>query len=293
MLTRVDRVQLATPDRARAAEGWIDLLGAEHDHDDRVDALGARRSRYRLGNGWVEFVEPDGAGPVADALAHRPGGLLFAGGVATPDVDALAARLKEHGVDPPREGDQMFLDPTGTGGHGLRLVVSADDPQPSAGAIDQFYEITNLVHDSDACMRHYAALFGLDPASFSPITSDEFGYAGILTLFDPERLDRLEVITPHAPATTMGRFFAKAGEALYMCFAETGDLAGIEARALDAGAPHTRVPPSGTRPGGADTVFLHPGALGGMMLGLSRRSKAWVWSGRPERVEPVEQEGGR
>jgi hypothetical protein len=36
----------------------------------------------------------------------------------------------------------------------------------------------------------------------------------------------------------------------------------------------------------ANTLFLHPSALGGPMLGLSRPTQAWQWSGHPERVEP-------
>ena len=147
--------------------------------------------------------------------------------------------------------------------------------------------MTNLVNDADACMAHYARLLGLDRETFEPIRSDDYGYAGTLTLFDPDRLDRLEVITPHDREKTMGRFFAKTGESLYMCFAESGELADIEARALDTLSPFTRVPPAGgDRPGReAHTLFLHPQGLGGMMLGLSRRTVAWVWSGRPDRVE--------
>jgi hypothetical protein len=37
----------------------------------------------------------------------------------------------------------------------------------------------------------------------------------------------------------------------------------------------------------ADQIWLHPATLGGMMLGLSRPSMAWSWSGSPERVTEV------
>lgn len=291
MLSGVDRVQLAVADRAGAARGWVEILGAEHAGDDRVACLGALRSRYRLGDGWLELLEPDGAGPVDDALRVRGRSHLYAGGVSTPDVTALAAHLQARGVEPPSEGSQLFLDTAHTGGHGLRLVVSPAAASGSAaasapvGRIDHLYEITNLVRDAGGTARHYAELFGLDTSSFCPIRSEEYGYDGILTLFDPDRLDRLEVITPRAPEKTMGRFFAKQGETLYMCFAETGELSAIEERVQELGVPHTRVPPPGERPGSPDTIFLHPPALGGMMLGLSRRTVAWVWSGHPERVE--------
>lgn len=287
MFSRVDRLQMAVPDRAGAALGWVELLGAQHDGDDRVACLGATRSRYRLGDGFVEFLEPDGAGPVAEAVGAR-GGHLFAGGMATPDVDALAAHLSSRGVEAPRDGAQLFLNETHTGGHGLRLVVSPDDAQPSVGAVDQLYEVTNLVADAETAVKEYVALFGMEDKAFQPIASADYGYAGTLTLLDDDRLDRFEVITPTDLDKTMGRYFSRFGESLYMCFAETGELTTIEERCRAHGHAFTRVPPDQGSTDGRppDTVFLHPGALGGMMLGLSRRSVAWVWSGHPERVVP-------
>lgn len=287
VFTRVDRVQLAAPSRRDAAAGWVRLLGAEHDRDDRVAVLGALRSTYRLGSGFVEILEPDGAGRVADAVAAR-GAHLYAAGVATDDLGAFVARLRPRGADPAVEGAQAFLDLADTGNHGLRLVVSTHRPGPCVGEIDFFYEVTNLVHDAAAVTAQYADRFGLDAAAFVPIASPHYGYAGTLTLFDRDRLDRLEVITPDRPGTTMYRFFERVGESLYMAFAESGRLAAIAERVAEAGAKATLVPAAPqAAAAGLDTIFLHPPALGGMMLGLSRRTHAWIWSGHPERVEPA------
>ena len=284
MLTRIDRVQLAVPDSERTARGWRDLLGAEHVGDDRVDGLAARRSRYRLGDGYVELLEPDGAGPVAAAVAER-GAHLFAAGAASADLEGLHARLRERGVEPLAEGGQLHLDAAATGGHGLRIVVSPDEGLPPVGAVDGLYEVTNLVHDAKAAVESCAALFGLDPAAFVPIESPHYGYDGTLTLFDADRLHRFELITPHVAENTMGRFFARFGESLYMAFAESGELPAVAERAAAAGVGHTPVPPLAECEGdGPHTLFLHPSALGGMMLGLSRRGFAWTWSGHPERA---------
>ena len=275
MLRRIDRVQLAVPDREVVAKAWSSLLGAEHDGDDRVNCLGASRTRLRVGTGWVELLEPDGAGIVDDAVRRR-GGHLFAAGGATDDISELVARLQANGVAPDVEGGQAFLD----AGHGLRLVLTPDDPLPAVGAIDEFYEVTNLVADAEAAAASHAELLGLHPSFFEPVSSNEYGYAGTLTLFHPERLHRIEVIHPHAEEKTMGRFFAKHGESLYMCFAESGELGAVAERARDAGA--------GITPVEDHTLFIHPQALGGTMLGLSRRTYAWTWSGHPERVEASE-----
>jgi hypothetical protein len=198
----------------------------------------------------------------------------------------VAARLGEKGIDAPLEGGQLHLGPAETGGTGLRLVVSPDAPLAPVGAIDKLYEVTNLAGDAAAATAHFADLFGLASECFVPIESSHYGYDGTLTLFDRDRLDRLEIITPGIPENTMGRFFARQGDSLYMAFAESGKLALIEERARERRAGFTPVPGPEQR-GNAplQTVFLHPSALGGMMLGLSRRTQAWTWSGHPERVE--------
>jgi len=59
--------------------------------------------------------------------------------------------------------------------------------------------VTNLVANAGATVGEYADAFGLHPTAFVPITSSHYGYGGSLTLFDPERLHRFEVITPHEP----------------------------------------------------------------------------------------------
>jgi hypothetical protein len=286
MLTRIDRLQLAVPDREAAASGWVALLGAEKHDEDRVAGLAAHRSRYRLGRGWIELLEPDGAGPLGAALAARGGGHLFAAGASTVDLEALVKRLRERGVDPLLEGGQAHLDPASTGGHGLRLVLSPDESLGPVGHVDFLYEVTNLVADAPAAVAGCAELFGLDPTVFVPIESAHYGYDGTLSLFDPDRLDRFELITPRVAANTMGRFFDRLGECLYMAFGESGQLEKIEERARERGAGFTAEPAPDRRDNrGAHTLFLHPPALGGAMLGLSRPGWAWMWSGRPDRAE--------
>ena len=284
MLTRIDRIQLAVPDGHAAAEGWATLLGAEPAGVRRSACLAARCHRYRLGRGWIEILEPDGTGPVADAVARR-GGHLFAAGAATDDLHGLVAHLRRQGVEPSLEDGQAHLDPAATGDIGLRVVLSPGSELEPVGDIDFLYEVTLLVHDSGAAVARCESLFALDPSRFVPIESKQYGYAGTLTLFEHDRLDRFEVITPHEASKTMGRFFARMGASFYMAFAESGALAAIEERARARGARFTSVPPERREGRAADTIFLHPPALGGIMLGLSRPTLAWQWSGHPERVE--------
>ncbi len=260
------------------------ILGGEPAGEDRIAALAARRSRLRVGDGFVEILEPDGEGPLAAAVRAR-GAHLFAAGASTPDLDAFLAELRARGGSAVVEGRQAFLAASDSGSPGLRLVVSPSERRPPVGAIDALYEVTNLVADATTAVAGCARRLGLDPKPFVPIESPNYGYRGTLTLFHPDRLDRFEIITPFVAEKTMGRFFAKHGASLYMAFAESADLAGIEDRARARGAGLTAEPPAGRRDArGAHTVFLHPPALGGMMLGISRRTWAWTWSGHPERA---------
>ena len=128
--------------------------------------------------------------------------------------------------------------------------------------------------------------FGLDETGFTTITSELFGYTGVLTLFRPGQLHRFEVITPIDSTKTMGRYHAREGASFYMGFAEAQDLTAIEAAIPAGGVTIDR--PEGRSPSlNPDQVWIHPPTLGGVMLGVSRPSMAWMWSGFPERVIPL------
>jgi hypothetical protein len=283
MLTGVDRVQVAVTERRRAAEPFRRLLEAEIVDVDAIAPLAARRTTLAVGTSAVELLEPDGTGAV-DAHLRRVGPGLFAAGFASDRMAELRSRLVTSGISFAEAGPQLFLAPEATGDHGLRCVVSPLADRPAAGLGSHLYEVTNLVADYAAASARYADVFGLAPERYCPIESATFGYRGVLTMFDPTtRLDRIECVTPHDAAKTMGRFMAKRGESLYMCFLEAADLQPIVSR-LQAHAPDDWSP----APGGAatDTLFVHPKALAGLLLGVSRTSVAWLWSGAPERVAP-------
>jgi hypothetical protein len=282
MLTRVDRLQIVVADRAIAATGYQRLLGAAITREDRVRGLAARRTVLQLGASEVELLEPDGAGAAADFLARTKGG-LFAAGFATPDVAHLRAHLATLGIVAMEEGGQLFLSPEALGLPGLRAVVSAVTDRPARGALRHVYEVTLLVDDFATAAARVARIFSLDASHFVPIRSAEYGYEGTLTLFHPDRLDRMEIVTPNESAKTMGRLFAKRGACWYMCFAEADDLEPIRARLL-AHAPRQWTGPRETP--AVDSLFIHPPALGGVLLGVSRTTFAWLWSGHPERVHP-------
>jgi hypothetical protein len=283
VLSRVDRIQLTASDASAVSDAFRRLLDAEEARRDRLAVLGARRTVLAVGRSEVEILTPDGSGPVADHLAETGGG-LFAVGLAAADLSALARRLEDDGATFASHGSQLFLEPGGLGIPGLRVVLSPASAPEQVGFLSHLYEVTHLVPDADAQADAIAKRFGLDRDAFEPIRSEQFGYAGWLTLFDRDRLDRIETITPDDPKKTMGRFFAKRGPCLYMCYGESDATAAIRARALEHAPGDWTGPRDDTVP---DNLFLHPKALGGVMLGVSRTTYAWTWSGHPERVAPA------
>jgi len=280
---KIDRVQMVVPDREAVAGRWRQLLDAEDVREDEVLALGAQRTVLAVGTSEVELLEPSGTGPVSDFAKARGGPGLFAAGCAVDAPEQVRAVLESRRIEFGQEGDQLFLTPEAMGGAGLRLVVSPRAKRERIGLVQRLYEVTNLVADVERATTELARLFDLDRSSFVSIRSEQFGYDGVLTLFAPGELDRIETIHPFDRAKTMGRFHSKRGDSLYMSYAESDRTDEIRRRALEQGPEDWTGPREGERP---DNLFLHPRALGGVMLGVSRTTFAWTWSGAPERVAP-------
>lgn len=284
MLDRVDRMLLAVQSRKRASETFARLLGAEPAREIRSDALGANCTVLSVGESELELCEPDSTGLVRDHL-ERWGEGLFAAGYSTPTPDALRERLASKGAAFVRDGDRLYLPGTSTAG--LPMLISPSAQRPRVGPVSFFYEATNSL-DSDwrTIMARYVDLFDLDASHFSPISSDRFGYEGTLTLFDPDRLDRIELSQTFASQPGAMRRFVerRGGDSFYMCYLETDDFDALKARLMAAGA--TLTPREGTIEEERDGCWVHPKSTHGMLLGISRETVAWSWSGRPDRVRP-------
>lgn len=283
MLTQLDRVQLVVSDRTRAVVSFSQLLGAALLRQDEVRPLGALRSVLRVGRSEVELLEPDGVGAVAAFLKSTRGG-LFAAGFTTKDLALLRSHLIARGVEVAQAGGQLLVGADALGVPGLRAVLSAEAEREPAGLLDHLYEVTLLCPDWKRSAERIVDQFALDSRHFVPIRSAEYGYEGVLTLFHPARLDRIEVVTPFETRKTMGRFFERRGPSFYMCYAESDDTAALRARLVEYAPQHWTGPREGVMP---DNLFIHPAALSGLLLGVSRRTFAWTWSGSPERVEPL------
>ena len=285
MLTRLDRIQIATANPAAMQGAFERLLDAQQVGAGKLEVLGALRVVLQLGTSEIEILSPDGEGTVAGFI-KKTGGGLFAPGVAVRDLALLKQQLEKQQVSYTEEGEQLFIAPEALGIPALPVVVSTAKESQPVGLVDFIYEVTHMCGDFSSAMKRFAQVFAVPEETFHAISSNEFGYDGTLTLFNPGRLDRLEMITPNKPQTTMGRFFSKMGDSLYMCYSECSDTSKVMAR-LEEHAPKdwSTTDPAGRKKGAPNNLFIHPKALGGMMMGVSAREIAWIWSGDPERAK--------
>jgi hypothetical protein len=212
---------------------------------------------------------------------------MFAAGASSPDPSGVAETARKAGAAHQMEGAQHLIT-LDIEGAPIRFVISADAERAPAGKLDFLYEATVLAADQAKAVSQITKTFALDKSHFTTITSEHFGYTGVLTLFRPGQLHRFEVITPTDMEKTIGRYYRREGASFYMAFAESAKMVEIERAARNAGAGITVDRPEG-RDGAitADQLWLHPPSLGGMMLGVSRPTMAWRWSGHPERVEAI------
>lgn len=275
MLERVDRMLLAVRDADSSARTFAATLGAKRVSEDNDSLFNAKRVTVQAGDSEFELLEPAGEGPVSQHI-ERWGEGVFAAGFCTRNVADVVRTLEAEGVPFAEQRGRLHIDPSET--RGMRAVISPFAERERVGLISWLYEITNIVDDHEEASGFYARAFGLDRSRFSPITSKQFGYTGTLTLFDPPaRLDRIELTQITEPSQAMGRFFARRGPSVYMCFVETPDVGairhGLESRSA-------RYADSSHNPD--DGLFIHPSALCGMLMGVSRTNHAWTWSGRPE-----------
>lgn len=272
MLEKLDGVILAVRDADAAASAFQRIFGTEVIGTASHDALGADLTLLGCGTDAIRLAVPNGAGPVADHLERWGEGIV---GVvfAAHDPDAVIERIGAKGI----AVTDGLIDPSAT--RGLLTMVVPVAERPRTGVISFIYEVTHLVEDFQATSGFWTDLFGLDGARFSPISSEQYGYDGMLTLFDPPRLlDRIEVVYPHDETKAMGRFFRKRGEGPYMFFCECDDVPGLVERLKGAEA---RFAGGGTVEG-PNSLFVHPSASHGVLIGVSPTNQAWVWSGRPE-----------
>lgn len=287
MLKSVDRILVAVNDLDSAEKNYQDVLGAYQIKDFRSDYLNANVRRMALGSSEVELCAASGEGPVKARLEQFGEGLIR-GGVTTSDLNAFHQYLKDHKVGCVEADGRLYLESSDL--YNLPLVVSTEPSEShkrAPGPIEFLYELTMVLRSSwKDVATAYVDRLGVKREHMENIDNSRFGYQGALMMFQPQlqKLDRIELSEAHDEAFTMGRFSRKRGDALYMCYVQTDNLADVIHRLDSRNLPWTgRSAPAPER----DGLWIPPSVLNGVLMGVSRTSHAWLWSGHPERVQPL------
>lgn len=287
MLKRVDRILVAVNDLDKAEKNYHEILGAARIKDFKSDYLNANIRLMALGSSEVELCAPSGEGPVKTHLGQFGEGLIR-GGVTTNDLNVFHQYLKDHKVGCIEADGRLY--PEASDLYNLPLVVSREPSTPNErthGPVNFLYELTLVLRSNwQDVATAYVDRLGVKREHMVNMNNSRFAYVGALMMFEPqqERLDRIELSEAHDEAFPMGRFSRKRGDALYMCYIETDDIADIIQRLDSRKLPWT---PRSSTSQERDGLWIPPSVLNGVLMGVSRTSHAWQWSGHPERVQPL------
>jgi hypothetical protein len=100
---RADRVYIAVPDVAAAAETYSRVLGTPVPAVQRGNVIKADMAVFNLGPTGLTVAQPAASGPAAEALARRGPGpfqVLY----RTRSMGAAARWMADHGMPPPARG---------------------------------------------------------------------------------------------------------------------------------------------------------------------------------------------
>ena len=95
-IEKIDHISIAVRNLDKARKAYEDILGLELDSTYVSQEEKIRVARYRVGDVWLELMEPTGEGDVSRFLDKRGEG-LFVISYKVPDVDSAMAELKGKG----------------------------------------------------------------------------------------------------------------------------------------------------------------------------------------------------
>ena len=95
-IEKIDHISIAVRNLNKACKVYEDILGLELDSTYVSEEEKIKVARYRVGDAWLELMEPTGEGDVSRFLDKRGEG-LFVISYKVPDVDSAMAELKGKG----------------------------------------------------------------------------------------------------------------------------------------------------------------------------------------------------
>ena len=239
------------------------------------------------GNGtFVELLAPADGDSAGARFLQRRGEAPYLAIFETTEYDRLIPHLRDMGVritgETEHDGSRAaFLHPASCNGAFLEIieVTDATNPWPAAGAdwqsasqqpnTVQLRQIAIIVHDPDAAIAHWSALFGLQPTKRFQISFTDLEIA-VLPLGDCNTF--IELAQPTSDDSPSGRFLARYGEGIYLTIYQIADSLATDAylQSLDGIRFTTSRRTDNYTNLGFNSIWLHPATFKGAFTQLSQ-----------------------
>ncbi len=271
--------------------GTIDLYGRalqmEPSRTGSLPQFGLDNAVLPAGNGtFVELLAPDGSDSAGTRFLQRRGPAPYLVIFETREYDRLIPHLREQGVritgETEHEGERSaFLHPSSCNGAFIEVIEvrDPDNPWPAAGddwqdvehtpGTTQLRQVAVIVHDLDAAIAHWSALFGLQPTRRFQISFTDLEIA-VLPLQGRDTF--IELAQPTSEDSPSGRFLARYGEGLYLTIYQIEDSLATDAhlQTVDGLRFTTWRRTDNYVNLGFNSIWLHPATFKGAFTQLSQ-----------------------
>ena len=97
-IKKIDHISIAVRDLNKAREAYENILGLELDSTYVFDKEKIKVTRYRIGDIWLELMEPTETGDVSKFLDRKGEGIMVIS-YEVPNVEQAIAELKSKGYE--------------------------------------------------------------------------------------------------------------------------------------------------------------------------------------------------
>ncbi len=287
MLHKLRQIAMMVDDLPEAVDLYGRVLQMTPSRTGALPQFGLDNAVLPAGNGtFVELLAPNGSDSAGARFLRRRGAAPYLIIFETRDYDRLIPHLRDLGVrvtaETEHEGSRSaFLHPASCNGAFIEIIEVLDsiNPWPAAGdawqesehlpGTTQLRQVAVIVHDLDAAIAHWSALFGLQPTRRFQISFTDLEIA-VLPLQGRDTF--IELAQPTSDDSPSGRFLARYGEGIYLTIYEIQDSLATDARlqTLDNLRFTTSRRTDNYVNLGFNSIWLHPATFQGAFTQLSQ-----------------------
>ncbi len=287
MLDKLRQIAMMVEDLPGAVDLYGRVLGMEPSRTGTLPAFGLDNAVLPAGNGtFVELLAPNSPDSAGARFLQRRGAAPYLIIFETKEYDRLIPHLRDLGVritgETEHDGSRSaFLHPSSCNGAFIEVIEVTDlrNAWPAAGdnwehsdhspGTTQLRQVAVIVHDLDAAIAHWSALFGLQPTRRFQISFTDLEIA-VLPLEGRDTF--IELAQPTSDDSPSGRFLARYGEGIYLTIYEIEDSLATDAQlqTLDGLRFTTSRRTDNYVNLGFNSIWLHPATFEGAFTQLSQ-----------------------